>query len=248
MRAFEIVGSVVCGFLINACVSATPLVETEDPGASSSPSDQPSSQRNPTGAAPEATPSAIFESNCRATSNNVDTTTLSYGNTAPTESGWYGSTLTVVTDARSKGFRARRPTELVKNSAAQDPSYVFLRRDVDAVRLPGPTVVAASAAELAAMVTPDGAGTQSYLWGNSWEDGIRFTLNGRIRFDVKIVDFEDEIALGWVELVPTGNVLQTSFSFIGVGGGVAHDVQITAYVDDVPGCASVPITIEVRPE
>jgi hypothetical protein len=124
---------------------------------------------------------------------------------------------------------------------------VYLRHDVDAVRLPGPVTEASSSADLATISSAHNHSAQSYVWGSSSEDGIRFILNERLHYDIKIVDFENEVSLGWVELIPLGHTTQlATFVLLGVGGGVVLDIQITQVLDGVAGCPTAPITIEVR--
>ena len=231
VRAYELGCGAMIALHFSACGARTLPLSYEDAGADQAPS----TQANP----------AIL-TGCVPTSSGFDPSTLAYSAGVPAVTGWYGSTLTIVTGAPLAGFTARRPDELVNNSAAQDPSFVYLRRGIDAVRLSGPCITVSSTTELADLITPHNSSAQSYVWGENSETGIRFSVNSRLRFDIRIVDFENEIALGWVELTPTENTMQTNFIFLGIGGGVAHDIQNTVYVDGIPGYTTPPVAIEVR--
>ncbi len=153
----------------------------------------------------------------------------------------------VVTTDSLSGFTVHASSDLINKPAAQDPSYVYLRHGVDAVRLPGPVIEASSLADLAAISSAHNDSAQLCVWGSSYECGIRFILNERLHYDIKIVDFENEVSLGWVELIPVGyTTLLATFVLLGVGGGVARDIQITPVLDGVAGCPTAPISLEVR--
>jgi hypothetical protein len=82
------------------------------------------------------------------------------------------------------------------------------------------------------------------------QDGYRVKVNERLTYVITIDDWEEEIALGTVELCLNNGNLTTTFVFAGLGvylgGGVAHDVTITPILDGAKGTSTTPITIECR--
>lgn len=82
------------------------------------------------------------------------------------------------------------------------------------------------------------------------QDGYRVKVNERLTYVITIDDWEEEIALGQIELCLNNGSLTTTFVFAGLGvtlgGGVAHDVTITPILDGSQGTPTSPITIECR--
>jgi hypothetical protein len=144
------------------------------------------------------------------------------------------------------GYVQMDPSAYLHSSEAQEPEYIFLRGGKDAVILPGPPVtygaasVDVSAAQLTSCVG-EGAGCP---------EGYQVKVNERLSYRIKIWDWEEEIALGKIELCLNNGALTTEFVFAGLGvylgGGVAHDVTIWPILDGVTGTPTTPVVIECR--
>ena len=146
------------------------------------------------------------------------------------------------------GYLQMGPSSFLNDSRAGEPSYVYLDGGKDAVILPGPPVsyadtsVDVSAAQLTTCVNEESSCLN--------QDGYRVKVNERLSYVITIGDWEEEIALGTVELCLNNSGLTTQFVFAGLGvylgGGVAHDLTITPILDGVSGIPTVPVTIECR--
>lgn len=147
------------------------------------------------------------------------------------------------------GYEVYDPDELRDDPRAGDPSYIFLDYGVDAVRLPGPAF-AVAAEDLDSLFVIEDPSVDSYQWGDElWEDGIAVTVNPRLRFELKIEDYEDEVTpLAEVSLIDTGDAIESEFVIIANGrDGVAHNLEITAWIDgEQAGDPTPPVTIEMR--
>lgn len=116
------------------------------------------------------------------------------------------------------------------------------------MRIAGPSF-AATDEELASLFVIQDAVVESYQWGSeAWQDGIAVTVNDRLRFERKIEDYEDEVMpLAQVELIELGGIIDSAFIMIANGrDGVAHDIEISALIDGIPGEPTSPVTIEMR--
>jgi hypothetical protein len=144
------------------------------------------------------------------------------------------------------GYLQMGPSAYLNNSQAGEPEYLYLNSGKDAVILPGPPVtygadsVDVSAAQLTTCVG-EGAGCP---------EGYQVRVNERLSYRIKIWDWEEEIALGKIELCLNKGSLTTEFVFAGLGyylgGGVAHDVTIWPILDGVTGTPTNPVEIECR--
>jgi hypothetical protein len=148
------------------------------------------------------------------------------------------------------GYLQMGPSAYLHDSRAGEPTYVYLDGGKDAVILPGPAVTYAatsvdvSAAQLTTCVNEENACMK--------QDGYRVKVNERLSYVITIDDWEEEVALGQVELCLNNGALTTQFVFAGLGvylgGGVAHDVTITPFLDGTAGTPTAPVTIECRTE
>lgn len=148
------------------------------------------------------------------------------------------------------GYLQMGPSAYLHDSRAGEPTYVYLDGGKDAVILPGPAVTYAassvdvSAAQLTTCVNEESACLR--------QDGYRVKVNERLSYVITIDDWEEEVALGQVELCLNNGALTTQFVFAGLGvylgGGVAHEVTITPFLDSTAGTPTAPITIECRTE
>jgi hypothetical protein len=144
------------------------------------------------------------------------------------------------------GYVQKDPAAYLGSSEAGEPEYIYLRSGKDAVILTGPPVtygatsVEVSAAQLTSCVG-EGAGCP---------EGYQVKVNERLSYRIKIWDWEEEIALGKIELCLNNGSLTTQFVFAGLGyyegGGVAHDVTIWPILDGVTGTPTTPVDIECR--
>jgi hypothetical protein len=146
------------------------------------------------------------------------------------------------------GYLALGPVQYQKDPRAGEPSYVYLDAGKDAVILSGPvtayaaTKVDASAPKLTTCVNEEAA-CQSH-------DGYLVQVNERLSYLITIEDWEDEIALGQIDLCLNNGSLTAQFIFAGLRtcDGVAHEVTITPTLDNGKGIPTTPITVECRRE
>lgn len=148
------------------------------------------------------------------------------------------------------GYTQMSPSALHNSAKAGDPSYIYLTSGKTAVILPGPAVsygtssLDFSAAQLTTCVNEESACNN--------RDGYRVKVNERLAYVITIDDWEEEAALGKVELCVNDGSLTSTFVFAGLGyylgGGVAHDVTITPILDGTPGTPTTPVSIECRSE
>lgn len=146
------------------------------------------------------------------------------------------------------GYLQMGPESLHNSAKAEDPSYIYLKSGKTAVILPGPAVSYATSsvdfntAQLTTCVNEESACNN--------QDGYRVKVNDRLSYVVTIDDWEEEVALGKVELCLNNGSLTSQFVFAGLGyylgGGVAHDVTITPILDGTPGTPTTPVSIECR--
>ncbi|WP_225411889.1 hypothetical protein [Stigmatella hybrida] len=144
------------------------------------------------------------------------------------------STYTVYTVAERQG-----------HPEAGEPEYAFLATGLDALKVDGPLLAADSG-----LFVLDGAGIQKHPEAKM-EDSpytFRVTVNPRLSFDVKMYDYDHEVALAAVKLIPQGASFQSVFVFSTsqVDEGVAHDLVITPFIDGVAGTPTAPVSIESR--
>ncbi|SEL12227.1 hypothetical protein SAMN05444354_10436 [Stigmatella aurantiaca] len=144
------------------------------------------------------------------------------------------STYTVYTVAERQG-----------HPEAGEPEYAFLATGLDALKVDGPLLAADSG-----LFVLDGAGIQKHPEARR-EDSpytFRVTVNPRLSFDVKMYDYDHEVALAAVKLIPQGASFQSVFVFSTsqVDEGVAHDLVITPFIDGVAGTPTAPVSLESR--
>jgi hypothetical protein len=128
---------------------------------------------------------------------------------------------------------------------AGEPEYVYLAGGQEAVTVDGPLLPADSGLSVL-----DGAAIQKHPEA-AMEDSpytFRVTVNPRLSFEVKFLDYDHEVELAGVKLIPQGTSLQSVFLFSGSPEqeGVAHGVRITPFLDGVAGAASALVSIESR--
>lgn len=146
------------------------------------------------------------------------------------------------------GFLVYAPDEKRNDARASNPEYIYLLIGREAVRLPGPTLAGLSGTDLAELfhfttpaveLIPNGPGLA----------GFDVIVNERLRYRFDIDDFEAEgSVIGETSLVLVGDELRSQFVFAANGiAGIAHDVVITAILDDEPrGEPTAAVTIETR--
>jgi hypothetical protein len=145
------------------------------------------------------------------------------------------------------GYLQMAPSAYRGDSRAGDPSYAYLDAGKDAVIVPGPAVSygASSVSTTGAQITTC-VNAETACLG---QDGYRVDVNSELAYVVRIDDWEDEIALGEVDLCMKGGTLTTQFVFAGIGGylggGVAQ-VSIMADLKGVVGSPTASVTIEAR--
>ncbi|WP_245767752.1 hypothetical protein [Stigmatella erecta] len=128
---------------------------------------------------------------------------------------------------------------------AGEPEYAYLATGLEALKVDGPLLAADSG-----LFVLDGAGIQKHPEARM-EDApytFRVTVNPRLSFDVKMYDYDDEVALAAVKLIPQGASFQSVFVFSTsqVEEGVAHELVITPFIDGVAGTPTAPVSIESR--
>jgi hypothetical protein len=111
-----------------------------------------------------------------------------YQGGVPTTTGTTGATLTIVTAPSTAGYTVYRPGDLTSDPRAQSPSYLYLASGVDAVGVVGPAFTASSEADLSALLAPDHPTVEAYAASPGYGEGLRFTVNGRLHFDLDIDD------------------------------------------------------------
>jgi hypothetical protein len=146
------------------------------------------------------------------------------------------------------GYLQMGPSAYLNDPRAGKPSYLYLDGGKDALILPGfPVTYEAASVDVSAAKLTTCVGQAS-----GCPEGYRVQVNERLSYQIKISDWEEEIALGQVDLCLNNGTLTTEFVFAGLGvylgGGVAHDVTITPILDGVSGTPTAPVTIECRAE
>jgi hypothetical protein len=139
------------------------------------------------------------------------------------------------------------PSGFQHDSRAGDPSYAYLDAGKDAVVLPGPSVSygASSIAVVSAKITTC-VNAESACLGH---DGYRVQVNDQLAYVVNIEDWEDEIALGRLELCMNAGALSAQLVFAGVGGylgGGVADVTVVAIFNGATSAPTSALTIECR--
>jgi hypothetical protein len=146
------------------------------------------------------------------------------------------------------GYVQMGPSAYLNSPKANEESYLYLESGKNAVILPGPNVsygassVDFSAAQLTTCVKEESACLN--------QDGYRVKVNERLSYVITIEDWEEEVALGQVQLCLNKGSLTTEFVFAGLGyylgGGVAHQLTIIPILDGTRGTPTTPVTIECR--
>ncbi|MBT3363484.1 MAG: hypothetical protein HN929_01095 [Chloroflexi bacterium] len=143
-------------------------------------------------------------------------------------------------DVSLAGITIYEKDEKINDDRAGTPNYVYLVSEEEAVSLAGPdfssTVGISPEDQLIQLVGDIGYRAEGYT----------VTVNSRLSYEIDIADFEHEMALAKVELTKEGDIVRSSFVFVGMGNGVAKDVTITAVVDGVAEGSTIPISIEAR--
>jgi hypothetical protein len=142
------------------------------------------------------------------------------------------------------GYEQFPPEQKMADPRAQSSDYVYLVAGREAVAIAGPAI---PFAESAVTVQAEGITVENPTAFSA--DGFRVSVNDHLFYQVRIEDFEHEVALARVELCPTGGQLQSRFVFPAtgeLGGGVAHRLTIEAMVDGISQASSPPLTVEVR--
>jgi hypothetical protein len=138
------------------------------------------------------------------------------------------------------GFSVYLPEEKMGDCRAGDSEYVFLVINEEAVVLNGPSI-SSDGTNIEDLFNLDGEGIV-----RTGDSGFQIVVNERLGYIVSIDDFELEVDLARVELTKTDDGIQSQLTFVATGSGVAHDVTITAEVDESSLQATSPTTIESR--
>src|SRR5262245_8211036 len=137
------------------------------------------------------------------------------------------------------------PEKKMGDPRAQSASYVYLVAGQEAVAMAGPAIPFS-----APVLTVRDPGIAIDNPSPYAADGYIVFVNEHLQYQVRIDDFEREVALARVELCPTGTELESRFVFPATGelpgGGVAHELTIHARVDGLLQAATSPITVEAR--
>ena len=134
------------------------------------------------------------------------------------------------------GYTMYNPEDITSDRAAQEPEYMFLIAGKDAVKVDGPEI----------------NGSQYCVVDNKEivknELGFSVKVNSHVSYGITIDDFEDVIDLAEVCLNLDGEITKSSFIFTAspAGDGAAHNIKITAFVDDIAVETKDIGTIEVR--
>ena len=145
------------------------------------------------------------------------------------------------------GYLQMQPGAYRNDARAGNPSYRLPGCGKGRGAVPGPAVtygsssISASGARITTCVNAESACLD--------EDGYRVQVNSQLAYVVQLTDWEDEIALGEVELCMNAGTLTTQLVFAGIGGylggGVVH-VTIVTILDGVTGAPTSPVAIEAR--
>ncbi len=145
------------------------------------------------------------------------------------------------------GYLIMSASAYQNDARAGDPSYAYLDAGKDAVTLPGQ-----AAAYDASSISAAGAQITTCMNAESaclGQDGYRVQVNSELAYVVVIDDWEEEIALGEVELCLSNGTLSSQFVFAGIaglwGGGVTS-VRIIAVLKGVAATATSPVQVEAR--
>lgn len=134
--------------------------------------------------------------------------------------------------------------ELQGHPEAGEPEYAYLAAGLEAVTVEGPTFGDRG------LFVLDGAGIQKHPEARKEISPYTFrvTVNPRLSFDVKMYDYDHEVELAAVKLIPQGTSFQSVFIFSTtlVEEGVMHDLVITPFVDGVAGTPTAPVSLESR--
>jgi hypothetical protein len=129
---------------------------------------------------------------------------------------------------------------------AQDPEYIYLVIDQDAVRLTGPHISASDGINVNELFFVENP-TFRFINRRPYSaDGIRVTVNPRLVYEIYAKDYEFEVKLARVKLIKQDGRLKTRFVFAAMGDGVSHAMQISVRVDGTRIRTAPPFTIEAR--
>lgn len=137
-------------------------------------------------------------------------------------------------------YNIYKPHERLSDPRAEEKEYVFLVIGRDGVELDGPYISSNDGVNIDQIYELENENIKKE------EDGFRVTVNPSLKYFIYIDDFEEEIDLAKVEIIKEGNKINSHFIFVATGSGVAHDIVITAAVNNYAIRSTTPITIEAR--
>jgi hypothetical protein len=140
------------------------------------------------------------------------------------------------------GYQPMDASVYLNDSRARRAGYLYLDGGKDAVILPGPAVTYPTAS---VDVTGQLTTCTNYESACLTEQGYVVKVNGRLSYLIIVEDWEDEIALGQVDLCLNNSTLTSQFVFAAtvIMGGMTH-VTITPILDGVSGTPTAVVDIE----
>ena len=144
------------------------------------------------------------------------------------------------------GYTIYKASEKVNDPRAQDPTFIYLIINQDAVRLTGPYLSVADAVNVNELFVVDNPKIQYINRRPYSADGIRVTVNAHLVYELYATDYEYEVKLARVKLRKENGMLKTRFLFAATSDGVAQDMQISVLVDGVKIRTATAFTIESR--
>lgn len=143
------------------------------------------------------------------------------------------------------GYSILSPDECTGNPDAGEPEYMFLIAGEEAVDVNGPSI---DGTQYCVIDNPSVTEVKPGYFEDEYTSGFVVILNPNLSYTVEIDDFESEVDLAEVRLSPDDGKTSSEFIFIAApgGDGVAHDITITAIVDDITIDIKTIGSIEVR--
>lgn len=142
------------------------------------------------------------------------------------------------------GFQQKDPSGYPNSADPGEPPRAFLIAGRDAVIVPGPAVaygkgsVDASTAQLVTCAHYESECSE-------YSKGYRLKVNERLSYLIILDDWEEEVALGKVDLCLNNGTLSMQVVFAGIDDGIVHP-KITAILDGVSGTPVEAVEIESR--
>ena len=151
-------------------------------------------------------------------------------------------TLTIIDSSiDTEGVIFLSPENYQNHPDAGQPEYVYLTNPEDGVFLLGPPLQGSELFYL------QDEGIEILKEEGPSTDVWQVTVNDQLSYRLNVEDFEDEISLAFVEVILSGNTISSRFYFVrSITEGVAHDITISAFVNESDEGSSEPYTIESR--